>query len=114
MISRQMMNADVTINYRPKQIGVDSYNQPLFDDGQSVTVKGYYRPRRSRTVVSGGSELLEADAIVLLQPSVLTDDIESVEVEGMRFSLDGDPLTHWNPNRVRVTYKQLDLRRGSN
>jgi len=114
MINKMMMNADVTLTYKPEQTGVDGYNHPVYGDARVVTVKGYYRPRRADTVIGGGSELLKAEAMVFLQPSVDTEDVDSIEVEGMSFYLDGDPMEHWNPSRSRVAYKRLYLRRGSN
>jgi len=114
MINPMVMNADITIIYKPTQNGVDGYNHPTFGDPVVSTVKGYYRPNHGNTVIGGGSELLKADATVFLQPSVDTENIDSIEVEGMSFYLDGDPMEHWNPSRGRVAFKRLYVRRGSN
>lgn len=114
MLNPMLMNADITITYKPEQSGVDAYNHPTYDDPEVVTVRGYYRPRGADTVVSGGSELMKAKTTVFLQPSVDTDNIDHIEVEGMSFYPDGDPMLHWNPSRSRVAYKRLYLYRGSN
>jgi len=114
MLNQMLLNADITIVYAPEQTGVDSYNQPTFGDPKVEVVRGYYRPRGADTVVGGGSELMKGKATVFLQPWVDTENIDHIEVEGMSFYPDGDPMKHWNPSRARVMYQRLYLYRGSN
>jgi len=114
MIPAHLMTADITIHYRGATVR-DSYNQVVHvgKGGTSVAVKGYYRPRRSNTIVSGG-DVLTSDASIILQPSVSVDNIESVEIESHRFEPDGEPMPHWNPLKNEIEYVRIDLRKGNN
>ncbi len=112
MISPRLMTSSITINYRGPGT-VNAYNQVVPGPPIVVVTKGYYRPRRSNTTVTGG-ETIMSDASVIVRGDVSLDDIESIVVDGVRFSVDGEPMKHWNPARAVFEYARIDLRRGSN
>lgn len=107
-----MMSADITINYRGEAT-VNKYNQQVDGEPVPVQVKGYFRPRRSNTIVTGG-ESLQSDASIIVYPDVSPDGIASVVVGGVQYSVDGEAMRHWNPAKGRVEYLRIDLRRGVN
>jgi adenine deaminase len=108
------MTADITIHYQGPTTR-DAYNQVVHTGkgGTSVTVKGYYRPRRSNTIVAGG-DVLTSDASIIIQADVKYTEIESVMIEGQRFEPDGEPMPHWNPLKNAIEYIRIDLRKGNN
>lgn len=110
MISARMMSEDIDIHYRAAP-SPNAYNTPQRVPGASVTVKGYFRPRRSNTVVTDG-ETLKTDATIMVSPTVDVEHIEYVVVHGVRYSLDGEPLPHWNPLSRGIEYYSIYLRRG--
>ena len=110
MIPATMMTADITLNYKTVT-GVDAYNRPVVSES-SVTVKGFYQGRRTNTVVDGG-DILKTDAMVIVQPDVSVDDLESVTINNETFGIDGVPMPHWNPRSVSVQYIGIYLRKGA-
>jgi hypothetical protein len=113
MIPSHLMTADITIEYASHSVTYNSYHQEVKGAPTVVTTKGYYRPRRSNTIVSGG-DVLTSDASVIVQPGTRYDGISSVTVEGHRFEPDGEPMPHWNPLKSAVEYIRIDLRKGNN
>lgn len=107
-----MLTLDVTLNYR--EAGTpDAYNQPTTGALTPVTVKGYLRPLRTNTTVIGGDAYV-SDASVIVRPLTRLTGLESVEVGGRRYSVDGEPQAHYNPVSRVLLYHQVYLRRGVN
>lgn len=113
MIVARLMTADITINYRSAAVTYNSYHQEQKTAPVAVQVKGYYRPRRSNTIVAGG-DVLTSDASIIIQADVKYTEIESVVIEGGRFEPDGEPMPHWNPLKNAIEYVRIDLRKGTN
>ena len=110
MITASLMTADITITAR----GVtptNEYNPEVVSAPITVTVKGYYRPTRTNTIIEGG-DILKTDARVIVQPTVATDNIVSITVENEVFDVDGVPEPHWNPLTQRIEYIAISLRKG--
>jgi hypothetical protein len=110
-IPARLMTADVTLAHRVPD-APDAYNQPTFTI-RLETVKGYYLPRRSNTVVSSG-EVEKSDESVMINPGPKVDDLDHVIVDGERFGVDGEAMNHWNPRSASIGYVRIDLRRGVN
>jgi hypothetical protein len=113
MIPNYLMTYPVEIQYRGPAVR-DRYNLPISDASsrKSVTVKAYFRPRRSESDVDGGEQIL-AGMLLVLPPEVETEGIELVIIEGKRYMPDGQARPHWHPIYQRVVYRSLVLRRGT-
>ena len=110
MISTSMMTADVTLTYKTEG-SVDAYNRPSVSESSS-TVKAYYRGRRTNTLVDGG-DILKTDSQIILQPDTVTDGLVSVTIHNETFSIDGEPVPHWNPRTAQIEYIAVYLRKGN-
>lgn len=110
MLSTSLLTLDVILHYRTSGTP-NSYNQPSTGTPSSVTVKGYLRPLRTNTTVTGGEEIT-SDASMIVQPLDTPTGIVSVEAGGRRYNVDGEPVAHVNPISGQVAYHQIYLRRG--
>lgn len=111
MLPSHLMTTTVSIEYAG-EAGIDRYNRPVRGDSEIVEVPAYYRPRRTDTTVNKG-ELITAAMQLFLQPSVDLTDAIAVHVDGRRYSIDGQPQTHWNPLSKQIQYHVVLLRRGT-
>jgi hypothetical protein len=111
MIPAHLMTAEVVLTHRDT-VAVDRYNLPSGASKRTETVLAYYRPRRTESVVDGGEQVV-AGMLLYLQPDVVTDHIESVQIEGKRYAPDGQAQPHWHPQTSKVMYQTLLLRRGT-
>lgn len=109
MITSSLMTAELILNHVVES-GRDSYNKPTYTRS-SQTVRGYFDPRRTNTVVEGG-DIRKTDVVVFVQPTVDLDGLESVTFNGTTYDIDGVPLPHWNPVRSRFEYVAIYLREG--
>jgi hypothetical protein len=84
--------------------GQDTYGNDIYTESSTV-VTGAFNPGTSVELVQG-QDLLTVQPTIYLPPDVQPQAIDAVEVDGLRFDVDGDtnvwqsPFTGWQPGNV--------------
>lgn len=112
-----LMKENVTLVYVNKDDEtLNAYNQIVPAQGESETVKGFYQPIRTNvSMTDGATRQLDAFVIVPYRPIYDSPsmEFESVTVNGRRYQVDGEPMSHRNPSTGRMEYTKITLRRGT-
>jgi hypothetical protein len=88
---------------------VDKYNQPLVAEDVFEEVMAYLRWIGSTTEMSVRSDEIVVQVYVPGRYSG-ADNVVSIQIDGIEYLIEGQPLTQWNPRTQEFEYTRFDLR----
>lgn len=95
------------------QTGTDRRNDPVFADGDPVSVLGALWQDSTRDENTTDS-VARSDATALLPAGSVISTADAIvdTITGRRWQVDGEPDHQWNDRRSRVEHVVVKLRRG--
>lgn len=108
MSLNSMLTKTVQFTYKV-QIGMDQYNQPVFD-AVTQDVQCYYRFLSSGVVDS--TFLENAEVQIIIHAGTQTEGLGIVTIDGIEYIPSGVPEHEYNPRTGLISHTSLNVRRG--